>query len=313
MLEELSVDDLKQRLQDKEQMVATLTEYLEQAAEKLNHLQQHPPESKPAQAFDAGMVERQRDLVAHLKTAVEEWEQLQAPLTLERISTQLDALREMLVEGLGGQTESESDGKSGDSSQPEPVPFQKDSHSQSEQKSDSGSALEGWEALKAEMLNEEVPQAEQEDETVNINLKEELEVLVNRPEHVDEDCEDLETWQNAVDSREKYMISLIRALRVVEGRRRGAPDWDSFTEAPVQLREQAGQLAAELQQTLRNSEVELSIERARISRQDSVIAQQRREIDKAQKKQGNAKPTNPNDSQQGRWLKFLGRSNNDNQ
>jgi len=167
-----------------------------------------------------------------------------------------------------------------------------------------------WEALKAEMLNEETSQAENEEEQLNIDLQEELEVLVNRPPHVEGDEADRRVWEDAVDSREKYIISLIRALRVVENRRRGTPDWQSFTEAPDALREEVAQLAAKLQQTQRNAEVELSIERARISRQESVIAQQRRDLDKARKKQG-ATPQSPpspaGDSQQGRWQRFLGR------
>jgi hypothetical protein len=83
----------------------------------------------------------------------------------------------------------------------------------------------------------------------------------------------------------------------------------------VQLRDEVAQLSLELQQSLRNAEVEQSIERARLSRQESLIAQQHREIEKARKKQGYPnKPGSGNapvDAQQGRWLKFLGRTEAD--
>ncbi|MCA9067910.1 MAG: hypothetical protein KDA84_03255 [Planctomycetaceae bacterium] len=314
MLDELSVDELKQQLTEKNQTVATLTEYLEQAAEKLNNLQKQTSAHKPVQAFDAEMVHRQMELVSQLKAAVKEWEDLQAPSTLERIGTQLDTLRETILDGLSQQQSSPLEPTTPN---PQELPTSTLSTAHlmtSSISSESGdgeeSGLSGWEALKAEMLQEEGTTPEIDEEVQNIDLREELDVLVNRPAPVDQDCHDCEMWQEAVDARETYMISLIRALRVVESRRRGAPDWESFTNAPEPLREEVAQYAAELHQTLRNAEVELSIERARISRQESVIAQQRREIDKALKKQGLNQPqskTDPNDSQQGRWLKFLGR------
>lgn len=316
MLDELSVDKLKQQLNEKNQTVATLTEYLEQAAAKLNKLQKQTAANKPTRAFDSEMVHRQMELVSQLQAAVKEWEELQAPATLERISTQLDTLRETIRDGLKRQHSSAMEPANPDSPNPPTSSLATahllSSHSSNDPGEDQKGGLSGWEALKAEMLKEEGTLVENQEEEQNIDLREELDVLVNRPAPVSPDCEDREVWQQAVDARENYMISLIRALRVVESRRRGAPDWHSFTEAPEPLRDEVAHYATELHQTLRNAEVELSIERARISRQESVIAQQRREIDKALKKQGlsQSKPKNdPNDSQQGRWRKFLGRGN----
>ncbi len=106
MLQELSVDDLKRNLQEKENMVATLTEYLEQAAVKLNDLQKSTGGNAP-RAFDSDMVHRQMSLVNDLQKAVAEWEELKAPATLERISTQLEDLRETIVEGVSVQNRAE--------------------------------------------------------------------------------------------------------------------------------------------------------------------------------------------------------------
>lgn len=303
MLEQLTVDDLRQRLQEKEHTVATLTEYLEQAAAKLKNLQKEGA-GKSARAFDVEEVERQMALVKQLQAAVEEWQQLRAPETLDRIGTQLDDLRQTILRGLtrqsGGPAESGYESSGLTSGLTFTMPEREGSKP-------SGSALEGWEALKAEMLKAEVDPAKEEEENGHIDLKEELEVLVNRPAPVDPICDDRTVWQEAVDCREKYMISLIRALRVVENRRRGNPDWESFTEAPAELRAEVAQLASELQQSLRNAEVEQSIERARISRQESLIAQHRREIDKARKK-GFPQKSSGNGDPQGRWLKFLGKN-----
>jgi hypothetical protein len=315
MLEQLSVDDLRQRLKEREQTVATLTGYLEQAAAKLNTMQAKPSAGKPPQAFDAEMVHRQMELVRHLQEAVEEWEELQAPATLARLSTQLDKLRNTIVDGLSAQAAPPSSFSMDAFPPGEQASGLSFSMPKDESDKKPGNALEAWEALKAEMLKDEVSPVEDEEEPCRIDLKEELEVLVNRPERMDPHSIDREAWQEAVDAREKYMISLIRALRVVESRRRGTPDWDSLTEAPVQLRDEVAQLSLELQQSLRNAEVEQSIERARLSRQESLIAQQHREIEKARKKQGYPnKPGSGNapvDAQQGRWLKFLGRTEAD--
>ncbi len=315
MLEELTADDLRQKLQEKEQTVATLTEYLEQAAVKLNTLQKKSSAEKPARAFDPEMVQRQMDLVEQLQAAVEEWDELNAPAAIEQLSGQLARLREIIVNGLAAQSTLQFPAGGKSNSPAEMAGGQGDSLPESESAKQKGDALEGWEALKAEMLEGEDDPDAVEEEPERIDLKEELEVLVNRPERVLPDCHDQNVWQEAVDAREKYTISLIRALRVVESRRRGSPDWDSLTDAPVGLRDEVAQLATDLQQTLRNAEVELSIERARISRQESLIAQQYREIEKAQKKQGYPNKSAPGmdgaDQQQGRWLKFLGRNNPD--
>lgn len=298
MLDQLSVDDLRQRLQEKEQTVATLTEYLEQAAAKLNAMKDQNSGGKPGQAFDPEMVQRQMELVENLQAAVKEWEELGVAEVMERMSSRLDGLRQTILDGLrsappaGGMSPSEagysfSAAGGGDE--------------------DSDDPMAGWEALKAEMLGEEPDPQKSEDDQLNVDLQEELNVLVNRPGRVDEACQERSTWAEAVDAREKYLISLIRALRVVEARRRGTPDWDSFTLAPAGLRERVARLAAELQQLQRNAEVELSIERARISRQESVIAQRRRELDKATKKQGaNPQSSQPAPTGEGRWKKFLG-------
>ena len=306
MLDQISVDDLKQRLEEKQQTVAQLTEYLEQAAKKLDALKEEKAAGKPAKAFDSEMVDRQMELVKQLQAAVDEWDELAVPSVMDRMSSRLENLRQTILDGL--RTTTPPGGMSGGYSYPE-----RESRSEGEDDKETGDALAGWEALKAEMLGEEPEAAKDEKDQLDIDLQEEMKVLVNRPAGVDQDCRDQSVWVEAVDSREKYIISLLRALRVVENRRRGNPDWESFTLASPVLREYASQLAVELQQMQRNAEVELSIERARISRQESVIAQRRREIDKAQKKQGANPQLNtaePAPTGEGRWQKFLGRGKN---
>jgi hypothetical protein len=299
MLDQLSVDHLRQSLQEKEQTVATLTEYLEQAATKLNAMNEQKAGGNPGQAFDPEMVERQMDLVESLQAAVKEWEELGVAEVINRMSTRLDDLRETILDGLksasltGGNLPSEAEY----------------SFSNAKGDDDSDDPMAGWEALKAEMLGEEPDAGVSADDQLNVDLQEELDVLVNRPAPVDESCDERDAWVEAVDSREKYLISLIRALRVVEGRRRGSPDWESFTLAPAELRERVARLAADLQQLQRNSEVEFSIERARISRQESLIAQRRRDLDKARQKKGVDNRANADEAAatgEGRWKKFLG-------
>lgn len=337
MLEELSVDDLRRELHDKEQTVATLTGYLEQAADKLNQLQKQAAANKPVRAFDEAMVLRQMELVKDLDAAVEEWNRLKVPQALDKVSLQLDKLRDIVRQSFANGGSSPQSLASHFAPAPDTQAmglsssrfFKPDSNSAPARDNKTtpardnktvsakdpgpqqGKKLEGWEALKAEMLKSEGIEAEAEREAGRISLKEELEVLVNRPAPMDAGSSDRDLWLEAVDSREKYIISLIRALRVVEGRRRGSPDWESFTEAPAELRAQVAQFASELQQSLRNAEVELSIERARLSRQESLIAQQKRDLDKARKKQGQTQKSGPgSEGSQGRWLKFLGKGNN---
>lgn len=309
MLEELSVDDLRRELQKKEQTVTTLTGYLEQAAAKLKELQKQSGRAKPARAFDEAEVHRQMELVKNLQAAVDEWNNLKAPDTLQRMCDELDRLRDVIVDSFADKSPSPAGAIGSSHAAPGGLSTLGLLAPAREGTGEKGKGLEGWEALKAEMLKSEGTKAAAPEEEGHIDLKEELDVLVNRPAPVEEDSKDRAIWQDAVDSREKYIISLIRALRVVEGRRRGSPDWESLTEAPAELRAQVAQLASDLQQSLRNAEVELSIESARLSRQESLIAQQKRDLDKARKKQGHPQKAAGTDSTQGRWLKFLGKGN----
>jgi len=299
MLDQLSVDDLKQRLQDKEQTVAKLTAYLEQAAEKLNALKAQKTAPRPAQAFDAESVHRQLELCKQLQAAVDEWQELGVSSAIEGLSQKMDDVRQTILDGFAAQS------SPGDQDVPG---FEYPSSNESSEE-ESAEAMANWEALKAEMLGEEAEPEETEEDQYNIDLQAELKVLVNRPIDVEESCHDPESWQEAVNLREAYIISLIRALRVVESRRRGSPDWESFEAAPPELRQQVAQLAADLQQTQRNAEVELSVERARVSRLESEIAHKRRELDKMLKKKGlNPQAAEPSGSKEGRWKKFLGGS-----
>jgi hypothetical protein len=143
-------------------------------------------------------------------------------------------------------------------------------------------------------------------EEQDIDLAEELEVLTNRPEPPDPHSADHASWQAAADAREKYVISLIRTLRVVEARRRGTVDWIALEGASEPLRRKVADLEAALQQKLRGGEVELSMERARLGRKESTLLQREQQLEKARKRRDMA-GDEASEGQSRRWLRFLGR------
>lgn len=306
-----STSDYETALAEKDALIHQLTEHLERAAEQL--AAPNKPE-KPATgggiAFEPEMVATQQELSERLQIVIDEWQTLDAARNVQRIETELQDFRELVAAHFdrtrGTQTAGDDDfGQSG---------FAGAMLSDENDDVGSDTAVARWEALKAQMLGEEPPPVPQGEAPVEkVNLREELEVLETRPHRPSVETATVDDFRDAVDSREKYIISLIRTLRVMHSRRRGQVDWRSLEQAPEELRTRLGERDDELQQRLRQAEVELSIERARLSRQESMLQQREQELEKTLHRRDRTPAQNPREAapENRRWLKFLGRGGDD--
>src|SRR5258708_32670844 len=91
---------IQNRLREKEQLVAALTERLEQAAEQLDRLRRTGVDKgrRPlGGGFPAELVEEHKTTLEDLKRVITRWEDMQAEVTLGRIETQIAELRDLMV------------------------------------------------------------------------------------------------------------------------------------------------------------------------------------------------------------------------
>lgn len=97
------IDLIQNQLHEKEQLVAALTERLEQAAEQLDRLQRTGADKGRRPLVGGGLpaelVEEHKTTLEDLKRVIARWEDIQAEAALGRIETQIVELRDLVVSG----------------------------------------------------------------------------------------------------------------------------------------------------------------------------------------------------------------------
>lgn len=134
------------------------------------------------------------------------------------------------------------------------------------------------------------------------------------PVEVDEESASPNQLVAAIRERDLYISALIKRLR--EAETAVIPvNWEQLNNAPAELLEQLQALHHDLEHSLGLAEVEISIERARLSRTQSMLQNREEQIRKKEKQLGlnlerseeeevpAEKPLN--DEQKKRWLGFL--------
>ena len=304
-----TLTDLELQLREKEQVIEALTERLEQAAEQLDRIRRTGADRGARVGGGGGLppelIEQQKTLTEELQQALQQWDTMQAGATLGRIEIQLTELRDLVAGGMS------TDHASAPVSRVrEPRPQRQPSQAMAL----GGSG--GYERLKAELLGdpeepapepvarEHVPQHEIEPATE----------LAAAPQPVDRSDTDPESLHAAIDARDEYIASLIRRVRSTEARAYGPIDWNALADAPEEMRQRLEQLSRSLDERLRMAEVELSLERARLSREEARLRMAEQQIEKEKRRLAQAgthierpAPTEHAATDKGgRWRKLLG-------
>lgn len=312
---------LQAQLQEKDALVAALTDRLEQAAEKLDRVHRSGGDRGLRMgAIPPELIDQQVKLTEELKLAVEHWEDMQPGAALGRIEVQLTEIRDLVANRLpvgGGGGGGRPAAASGD--RPDGRGAEGGGGSQ-------GGGFSGWEALKAGLMKGEaapaaparapvgVPAADEPasgEDAVVINIEE-----VPPPESIDPATADPDALRAAVERRDEYITYLTRKLRLANGRSIQLPNWEALAEAPEELTARLKDLEAQLDENLRLAEVELSLERARLAREAARLRLQQDQLDKELKR---LKPDRPQSAAAGpapggdddnpagrRWLRMLG-------
>jgi hypothetical protein len=321
------LDSLESQLQEKEQLVSALTERLEQAAEQLDRLHRSGADRamRVGGGFPAELVEQQKQLVDDLQRAVQQWEDMQPGALLGRIEMQIGDIRDMLSSGATVDTGSHhsSDSRSSSSGGSDIARYMRDAMSGG---NSSSSGLSGYEAMKAGLLGDEAPaepEPQQQASSQRQEIAAEQYIAPTGPEYEDTPLADppalidvanasAEDLRQAVEERDSYILYVLQRLRNAESRHYVPNNWAMLESMPAELRGRLEVLEKQLQQTLRTAEIELSLQRAKLGREETRIRHLDEQVQKDLKRSG----INPADlqsdcdrdkSQSNRWMRMLGR------
>ncbi len=315
------IRELEEELASKDELVTALTVQLEQLAEQLDRLQRSGADRKKSAGgggLPTDVVESHRKLVGDLERVVQQWEDMQAGVALGRIEVQLSELRDFVSDRLSGHTGfishaapalptsvvmeriSVTSSPSEPLSLAEPDPTNVSHSPPSELPS-------MWESLKSRMLDEPAPTINVEDMTAEEAAVAEL----PPPEAVSFSSASAEDLEHALDERDAYIAFLLRKLRQTQAVP-SPPDWVSLERVPEDLCQTLEAHTKKLEESLRLAEIELSIERARIGREQMQLRHQQDAIEKQMRRLGlktvdeqipAAEEASTTDR---RWVRFLG-------
>jgi hypothetical protein len=314
------VEALEAQLAEREQLVAALTERLEQAAEQLDRLHRTGADRGVRTGIagvSAELISQQQKLVEDLQRAVDQWEAMQPGAFFGRLETQLGQIHEM-VEQIDR----------GGSDQTNESAFSYGANRSEGDHSESGggrSAGEPSHSILDFMKASQQPEAtEQESPPPTAGfappasssgvLDVALPDLDDPPPPIDPAHASHEELGKACTARDYYISYLLQRLRKIESLGHVPNSWAGLENVPDELRSRLEILERRLQETSRLAEVELSLQRAKLARDElriRVMDEQMQKDLKRAKDVSDSQSDDPSDSkgdQSGsRWKRMLGR------
>lgn len=298
--------ELESLLREKEELVEALTERLEQAAEQLDRLKRANGDRGHwlAGGIPAELIEQQRNVCDDLGRVVQQWEESQPTATLSRIEMQLEELRDLIVQG-GGPAARHAGGH-----------YHDPRRGVTEEPAETApSGQSAWDALKASVLAQSGEQPAQSHEGPEGGHVPDGPDPFGEPIHVpppiDLDAAGADELRKAVTDRDDLIAELLQRLRAAESRTRPSDGWKALETVPDDLRHRLEALERRLEQTQRLTEVELSLERAKLGREAVRLRQLEESTQKAMERVGLAMAGDDEDDDRlnaadGRWLRMLG-------
>lgn len=337
---EQRIRSLQDSLNDRDEVVQMLTQRLEQAADQLDRLQRTgatrgisglggiPPE----------FLEQQASMAEQVSQLLSQWEELQAADSLARIESQLNELHALIANEASGSVRGSASAAT--SSVPEPV-----------QRSitNANAPLHpsaGWEAIKASLMAAESgcppetcsqpttsvepvapaesPRSDHSASTV-VRQRSEVIPLPDPPPDVDLTQASREELCDAIRVRDDFIADLLRRLSHSTASIE-FPDWEKLYDVPEELRNELLDLRVRLHDKLRIAEVDLSVQRAKLAREEARLSIKAEQVSRQMRQLGLSSeeftlPTSPaaapaptqsdntNAPQGRRWLQFLQRPN----
>jgi len=343
------IELVQDQLREKEQLVAALTERLEQAAEQLDRLRRTGVDKgrRPAGGgggLPAELVDEHKNTLEDLKRVIARWEDIQAEAAFGRIETQIIELRDLVVSGgiVAGNahpTTGSSIAHAGAHAAPAqpatPPAREKPAETVAHQAGSSSGAGKGggnawWEAQKAAMMGEPVPAAVQAELDKQASAVTEADAepaptsesaggfdlsgfnIPDLPPPVN--CEELsqEEAVAAIRQRDQIIQQLREPILVWKASGQLPAGIRSLNEIPEPLRQCVADLEAQWQAKFRQVELDLSLERARLAREQAAVRAQQEALQKQSRNGGGAKTDldagdkDDDSSSKRRWFRFMG-------
>jgi hypothetical protein len=297
------VTALEAQLQEKQELVTALTERLEQAAEQLDRVHRTGADRgvRSGAGFPPELIDEHKSLVDDLQHAVQQWGDMQAEATLGRLEIQLTEMRDLMVGNLAPGSFAGQPSRNVQNSTQEDDAQESAEELHTKLSSSDDDKPSDYESLKASLLQEDQTSEDElasEDEraseddveakTENDDRDESEEALpVDPPPPIDIGTAAVEALQQAVESRDAYISYLIQKLRRVESTSSRVPDdWEALESVPEELRCRLEEIGERLEETLRLAEVEHSLERARLGREQARLQEMDQQLQKEFKRVG---------------------------
>jgi|GEM_PF-1499682 len=276
---------LEAQLHEKDVLIHALTERLEQAAEQLDRVRrtglEHAGEGSPS---PAPQQDQQHELIDDLRQAVQQWQDLQADLAFGRIETQLSELRDLIAGQLLSPAASPSN-----SAPASPTPSLSDvlsrlGHSSGSATFDSAAPGDSHRAKRSLLDFDEEPSADSDERERAVEF--EPPPLPEPPAPVDLSEIDDESLRLAIEERDRYIERLTEHLHLLRETPNPPIDLTPFAELPEEQREYLEAWTAQFQAKHRHTEVELSLERARLARDELALRHQRAIVENEMRRLG---------------------------
>jgi hypothetical protein len=310
------VETLEAQLAEREQLVTALTERLEQAAEQLDRLHRTGADRGVRSGIlgiPPELIQQQQKLVEDLQQAVQQWEDMQPGAFFGRLESQLTQIHDLVLNhggGGSGQTSTDAAFTRGESRY-EPSPRRNPSDSPKSVLEFMKASFQAEHPVTPEDSSEAQPESPQADRVPAV-LHIELPALQEAPEPIDRQNATREELIQACETRDGYVVYLLQRLRQIESMGHVPNSWAGLENLPEQLRERLEALEKRLEETLRLAEVELSLQRAKLAREEvriRVIDEQlQKDLKRARQDHDAPADDSGKDEQSGsRWKRMLGR------
>lgn len=301
------MQQLETRLADREQLVSILTDRLEQAADELDRIKRSGGvhSGSAADGGDAAsLLAGHSEVSEKLDRFVDAWEERYEGPALRRMEAGIEELRERLEQAVlhgnfpGSESSVASYSGLGDSSSPLAVREEE--------------TLETTVLSELESAEDKVVARRPLDVPVRLvlfssdDVPDDLDVPL--PEPIDEDVASEPELRKAVTDRDAYVRWLCQQMRHVTGRLEGWLKELQTESDDATLHKRVDEIEQLIHEQLRIAEIDISIERARLSRDQAKLKEQTDQL--TREREQLAKALNPTDSDDDtpmlrRWKKFI--------
>ena len=343
----VDLETIQGQLREKEHLVAALTERLEQAAEQLDRLRRTGVDKgrRPmgGAGFPAEVVEDHKHTLEELKRVIATWEGAQPGAALGRIETQIGELREMLS-GRGGFAGGTSVASAPPSSPASAAAAPRERSTASAEHVPGGKKSGGnawWEAQKAALMGEPVPaevqaalaapsasepapasapapaaqtvpeQPAEPVATVDLSVVD----IPDLPPAVDFENITLEEARAAIRERDRIIQILREPLLIARAAAQIPANLRSLENLAEPVQARLTELETQWQAKFRQVELDLSLERARLAREQAAVRQQHEMLQKQLRRGAADRMAGADDgrgdessSSKRRWFRFMGKA-----